>query len=74
VNCFIHIAVMLENERLKFTCDNSIIPGSKDNNYSTGVGLENIRKRLGLAYPGRHSLEIKVDRMAFRVKLQIDLE
>jgi LytS/YehU family sensor histidine kinase len=73
-NCFIHISVTLENGRLMFTCDNSIITGLKDRNSSTGVGLENIRKRLKLAYPGRHSLEIKADRTAFHVKLQIDSE
>jgi hypothetical protein len=74
MNCFIHISIAFENGRLKFTCDNSIIPGLKDSHASTGVGLENIRKRLELAYPERHSLSIKADSRAFRVKLQIDLE
>jgi hypothetical protein len=74
MNCFIHIDVALENRRLKFTCDNSIIPSLKDSGASTGVGLENIRKRLGLAYAGRHSLDIGADSRAFRVTLQIDLE
>ncbi|MDR2119561.1 MAG: histidine kinase [Tannerella sp.] len=75
VNCFIHISVALEHERLTFTCDNSIIPTPNGGNkLSTGIGLENIRKRLELAYAGRHRLEIKADRTAFRVKLQIDTE
>ncbi|MDR1602094.1 MAG: sensor histidine kinase [Tannerella sp.] len=74
MNCFIHICVTLENGRLRFTCANSIIPGLKDSHASTGVGLENIRKRLELAYAGRHSLDIRADSRAFRVALQIDLE
>ncbi|MDR2680076.1 MAG: histidine kinase [Tannerella sp.] len=73
-HCFIHISVTLENGWLTFSCDNSIVTALKDRQSSTGVGLENIRKRLELAYPGKHSLEIKADSQAFRVKLQIDLE
>jgi sensor histidine kinase YesM len=73
-HCFIHISIALENERLTFTCDNSIVAALKDRHSSTGTGLENIRKRLELAYPGKHSLDIKADSQAFHVKLQIDLE
>jgi sensor histidine kinase YesM len=73
-SCFIHIDVTLDNARLKFTCDNSIFPVLKNRNDSTGVGLENIRKRLELAYPGRYSLYIDADSRAFHVKLQIDSE
>jgi LytS/YehU family sensor histidine kinase len=38
------------------------------------VGLENIRKRLDLAYPNRYSLEIGEDSSAYHVKLQIKVE
>jgi hypothetical protein len=73
-HCFIHIFLTLENRLLTFTCDNSIVTALKDRHSSTGTGLENIRKRLGLAYPGKHSLDIRTDSQAFRVYLQIDLE
>jgi sensor histidine kinase YesM len=72
-HCFIHIFVALEKGWLTFTCDNSIVVALKDRHSSTGTGLENIRKRLELAYPGKHSLDIKADSQAFRVKLHIDL-
>ncbi|MDR0547499.1 MAG: sensor histidine kinase [Dysgonamonadaceae bacterium] len=71
-HCFIHIKIEMDNEILKFTCDNSIMPAVKDNFRSSGVGLENIRKRLELAYPDRYSLEINEDSSAFHVKLQIN--
>jgi hypothetical protein len=73
VNCFIHVCVKVEDGILKFTCDNSIIPGTNDENLSTGVGLKNTRKRLELAYPGRHSLTAGADGPVFRVKLQLHL-
>jgi hypothetical protein len=72
-NCFIHIQIKTDNGTLKFTCDNSVMPAVKDRFRSSGVGLENIKKRLELAYPDRYSLEIGEDSSAFHVKLQINI-
>jgi hypothetical protein len=72
IDCFIHVGIEAANGALLFTCDNSIVSGMNVRDRSTGVGLENIRKRLELAYPGRHRLDIHSDRLAFHVKLQID--
>ncbi|MDR2621163.1 MAG: sensor histidine kinase [Dysgonamonadaceae bacterium] len=73
IDCFIHIGVEVENDVLLFTCDNSIVSKINDRSLSEGIGLENIRTRLELAYPERHSLDIRTDRLAFHVKLQIHL-
>ena len=72
-NCFIHIRAGIDNGTLHFSCDNSIATISKNYNSSSGVGLDNIRKRLELAYPNRHSLEINEDSTGFHVKLQINI-
>ncbi|MDR0543271.1 MAG: histidine kinase [Dysgonamonadaceae bacterium] len=69
-DCFIHILIKIDNGTLTFTCDNSIM-SVKDPFRSSGVGLENIRKRLELAYPNRYSLQIGEDSSTFHVKLQI---
>jgi hypothetical protein len=73
VHCFIHIKIEMDNGTLKFTCDNSIMTTVKDNTRSSGIGLDNIRKRLELAYPNRYSLEIGEDSSAFHVKLHINI-
>jgi hypothetical protein len=70
-NCFIHIRIRIDNDILTFGCDNSIVSVVKDRSRSSGVGLENIKKRLELAYPNRYSLEIGEDSQAFHVKLQL---
>ena len=72
-NCFIHIKIKMENGTLTFFCDNSIMPNVKDISRSSGVGLENIKKRLELAYPNRYSLKISEDSSAFHVKLKINI-
>ena len=71
-DCFIHISVKIQNGTLEFTCDNSIVTGINHYKHSEGVGLENIRKRLELTYPERHSLTIASDSQAFHVYLLID--
>ncbi|MDR1810418.1 MAG: histidine kinase [Prevotella sp.] len=72
VRCFIYISITVENGLLNFSCDNSIVSGIGDRECSSGIGLENIRKRLELAYPACHSLAITTDSSAFHVKLQIN--
>jgi LytS/YehU family sensor histidine kinase len=37
------------------------------------VGLENIRKRLALAYPEQHTLSLKADSQSFHTQLLIQL-
>jgi hypothetical protein len=72
-NCFIHIKIKMEGGTLTFTCDNSIMTAVKNRARSSGVGLENIKKRMALAYPNRYSLEIDEDSSAFHVQLQISI-
>jgi hypothetical protein len=73
IDCFIHIRIDINNDTLTFSCDNSIFTPAKKHNHSAGIGLDNIRKRLELAYPNKHSLSIDEDRLAFHVKLKINL-
>jgi LytS/YehU family sensor histidine kinase len=73
IDCFIHICIKIDNNMLAFTCDNSIFAIAKDRNYSAGIGLANISKRLELAYPKQYSLAITTDRLAFHIKLNIQL-
>ena len=38
-----------------------------------GSGLENVKRRLHLAYPGKHQLRIKNEAGKFMINLEIDL-
>jgi len=68
----ITIQLNLEAERLVFTVANYL----KHNNHVTtedtgGFGLENIKRRLGLLYPGKHELTINKSEDKFKIELII---
>lgn len=39
-----------------------------------GIGLENLRRRLNLLYPGKHSLSIENNKEAFVAELKLRYE
>ena len=45
----------------------------KDDKYR-GIGIENVKKRLELIYPGLHLLKISDNEKTFRVLLQLQLK
>lgn len=72
---FVHLSFTVQNDRLIFRCENSI-PAPKEEEEEThtgGLGLKNIRRRLELLYPGRHSLEIIEMKQSYTVNLQLEL-
>ncbi len=73
---FIHISMNVENNRIKFTSINSLgqqKENNTDENHS-GIGLENVKKRLNLLFPERHALEIQKSDSEYRVSLEIEIK
>lgn len=71
-----YIRIMLEtdDQGLVFSCRNSV--GSSRMEASSnepGIGLENVRKRLNLLFPGSHKLTITEQNHEFEVHLNIRL-
>jgi hypothetical protein len=72
---FINIRMKIENEQISFTSENSIGKSSQSGDLQhSGIGLENVRKRLNLLFPGKHELVIKQDESVFQVELLIQTE
>jgi hypothetical protein len=70
----ITIAIIISGQHLTFTCANTIYTAKKMENEKSGIGLENVKRRLDLLYPGKHNLLISDDGGKYIVKLEIDLE
>ncbi len=74
-NSFIEISLHSDPQQLTFTCRNSNFDKQAENpKLRTGIGLENIRKRLSLIYPGRHTLSLNETPEVYEVNLRIILD
>ncbi len=68
---FIHIRLNISDKLIEFTIENSMLEGVDKKDKVGGIGLQNIRQRLELIYPEKHSLEVKKAKEIYAVKLQI---
>lgn len=72
---FIHIRMKIEPDRISFTSENSIGKSSQPGDMQhSGIGLENVRKRLNLLFPEKHELKIVETDLVFKVDLSIQTE
>jgi len=72
---FINIAMDVSGEMINFRCENSLVTKSEiENSNRTGIGLENLRKRLSLLFPDKHELKIEKSQSAFSVTVTIFLQ
>lgn len=67
----IEVALKVTEDNLEFRCRNAIKHHQKDE--VSGIGLENVRRRLTLLYPGRHELQIAPEEEDFTVCLSLQL-
>lgn len=73
---FIKVKMNTDDKKISFICENSITADKKekhDENHS-GIGLENVKKRLHLLFPGKHILNIHSTSDIFTVSLEIELK
>jgi sensor histidine kinase YesM len=71
---YVHISLECKGNSILFKCENGLPESNKGPIFaSTGIGLENLKKRLNLLYSGRHKLKISRDKNKFEVNLFIQL-
>lgn len=70
---YVSLSFVVCGGRLNFCCENTK-PEVGVKNSVGGLGLNNIRRRLALLYPGRHTLEIEDSERDYRVCLTIDMD
>lgn len=70
----IDISIAVTNKQLTFNCMNTIYSIKKMEQEKGGIGLENVKRRLELVYPGKYDLSINNADNKYIVNLRIDLE
>ncbi|MGA1977354.1 MAG: histidine kinase [Bacteroidales bacterium] len=70
---FIDISLVSENDSIIFKCTNSLGNQGNAQDNESGIGLENIRKRLNLLFPGKHEMKIDKSGNTFAVSLTINV-
>jgi two-component system LytT family sensor kinase len=69
------ISLMNEKKHLNFIVRNRFTPNVKEEKDKTsGIGLQNVKRRLELLYPKKYSLDINHDKEWFEVKLKLEGE
>lgn len=70
---FIDISMTTDKEWIEFRCVNSLVKSREENESGhSGIGLENVTKRLNLLFPGKHEIKINKSDTEFEVLLQIN--
>ena len=54
---FVHIGLQPEGQDLVFHCENSVFEKSGEDHIGSGIGVENLKRRLELIYPNAYSYE-----------------
>jgi LytS/YehU family sensor histidine kinase len=72
---WVKVKVEVGEKRCIYTVGNSKLPGAKpEAEEKSGIGLQNVKRRLELSYPGKHQLSVNDTSDQYSVQLKIDLD
>jgi LytS/YehU family sensor histidine kinase len=70
---FIRVNLQRQNGTFTFIVENSKDDQQRSTEPAGGIGLANVKRRLELLYPGRHSLHISNDAHIFKIELKLHI-
>ena len=71
----IDISIQIVDNSLNFRCANNIVnTGEKSEINNSGIGLENVNKRLNLLFPDKHVLKITETDLLYEILLCINIK
>jgi LytS/YehU family sensor histidine kinase len=68
------IAAKVEDGQIEFKVENSVPLIKQTESKAGGIGLENLKRRLDLLYPDKHSLKLEKDGNNFKAELKLEYE
>ncbi|WP_257670775.1 sensor histidine kinase [Parapedobacter tibetensis] len=72
-NIRISIAISLTEDVLHFRCENTFSEESNIKSLSSGIGLDNVKRRLRILYPKSHELSMEKESGIYKVFLKMKL-
>lgn len=69
----IHIRLQVSKTTLSFSVENPLFAASGASSEDSGIGIANVKQRLALHYPGRHTLEYGAKGGQFSVRIVLQL-
>ena len=70
-DAWVNISLIAGNDKIVFAVENNFDPNELGN--QPGIGLENLKRRLELIYPEKHSLSLLSDNNVYKAQLQLDI-
>jgi two-component system LytT family sensor kinase len=68
----INIVIKTEESKILFSSVNYIVPSENNLMENTGIGINNVKRRLELMYPGKHKLTTEEKNNYYNVNLEIE--
>lgn len=68
---FIRISLHTDNQQLTFTVENSLLPKQETDHVGSGIGIENLKRRLELVYPKRYEYKQESKNETYRATIMI---
>ncbi len=69
---YVNISLMQKDKTILFETENSNVDSAISKRTDSGIGLDNIKQRLDILFPGKYSLETESNDMIYRTKLTIN--
>jgi hypothetical protein len=70
-DAYISLKLLVQNNALVFTVENSKLAAK--NHEKSGIGLQNVKRRLALSYPEKHQLEVADLENDYNIRLTLDI-
>jgi len=70
---FVRVGMQLEGKKLVFRCENSLFEKQGSDHIGSGIGLENMKRRLELLYPGKYTYTQKADDGQYSVEVTLEV-
>ena len=69
-DAYIHINLITNDGIIQFDIENNF--GTLESNKNVGIGLDNLKQRLKLLYPSKHTIDIDVTDDVYKLSLKIE--